>query len=189
MSRPVAGHAWGIVGIILVILLVVSLILSAFFCAFPWSMTTPRAHAQTTPQRDPMTLIYAVDDSTEARRQIEAGHAKLLEAWKTGNATLLASLYALDGAILEPGRPPVTGREAILQRMEEIFARDRMTEGTIATQDVFVLGEHAFATGTWKFSIGPKGKKARSRSGRFVDIWVREGVGRWMKWRDVGIPK
>lgn len=188
MSRSALPPAWGIAGLLIVLLLVVSLILSAFFCAFPWSMTARRAAAQTTVQRDPMTLIYAVDDSTEARRQIEAAHAKLLEAWKTGNAPLLASVYALDAAILEPGLPAVTGREAILRRMEEIFTTDRMAEGTIATRDVFVLGEHAFATGTWKFAIGPIGKKAKTRSGRFVDIWVREGAGRWMKWRDVGVP-
>jgi ketosteroid isomerase-like protein len=63
-----------------------------------------------------------------------------------------------------------------------------MVEGSIETRDVFVLGDNAFATGTWKFSIGPIGKKAKTRSGRFVDVWVREGTGRWMKWRDVGVP-
>lgn len=177
----------GAAGVLVALLLVLSLLLSAWYCAFPWSLATRRAEAQTPPQR-PMTLIYAVDDSTEARRQIESGNAKLLEAWKTGNAQLFASLYALDGALLEPGKPPVTGRDAILQRMEGIFARDRMAEGSIAIEDVFVLGEHAYATGTWKFAIGPIGKRAKSRSGRFVDIWVREGVGRWMKWRDVGVP-
>lgn len=135
-----------------------------------------------------MTIVYAVDDSTEARRQIEAGNARIVEAWKTGNAALFASVYSLDAALLEPGRPPITGKEAILRRMEGIFARDRMKEGAIVIQDVFVLGDHAYATGTWKFAIGPIGKRAKTRSGRFVDIWVREGAGRWMKWRDVGVP-
>jgi uncharacterized protein (TIGR02246 family) len=137
--------------------------------------------------RDPMTLVYAVDDSTEARRQIDAGNARILEAWKTGDAALFASVYALDAALLEPGHAPVSGKEAILQRMQGIFAKDRMKEGAIAIHDVFVLGDHAYATGTWKFSIGPIGKKAKTRSGRFVDVWVREGAGRWMKWRDVGV--
>jgi uncharacterized protein (TIGR02246 family) len=176
-------------GVLLVLLLVVSLILSTFFCAFPWSLATRRAGAQTTLQRDPMTLVYAVDDSTEARRQIDAAHARWIEAWKTGDARLFASLYALDAAILDPGRAPVSGREAIFEKMEGIFARDRMAEGTITTRDVFVLGDRAYATGSWKFSIGPAGKKTKTRTGRFVDIWVREGAGRWMKWRDVGVPE
>jgi len=178
-----------VTGVLLVLLLVVSLILSTFFCAFPWSLATRRAGAQTTLQRDPMTLVYAVDDSTEARRQIDAGNARCIEAWKTGDAPLYASMYALDAAVLEPGRPPVSGREAILERMKAIFSRDRMAQGTISTRDVFVLGDHAYATGTWKYSIGPIGKKAKTRTGRFVDIWVREGVGRWMKWRDVAVPE
>lgn len=135
-----------------------------------------------------MTLVFAVDDSTEARRQIEAGSARIVEAWKRGDAALFASVYALDAALLEPGRPPVTGREAILERMKGIFASDRMKEGEISIVDVFVLGDHAYATGRWKFAIGPIGKKAKTRSGRFVDVWVREGAGRWMKWRDVGVP-
>ena len=176
--------AWGTAGILLALLLILSLVLSALYCAFPWGMTARRAEAQP----DPMTLIYAVDDSTEARRQIEAGHARILEAWKTGNARLLASVYAFDAALLESGQPPISGRETILQRMEEIFAKDRMAEGSIEIQDVFVLADHAYATGTWKFAIGPIGKKAKTRSGRFVDIWVREGASRWMKWRDVGVP-
>jgi uncharacterized protein (TIGR02246 family) len=183
-----APFALGAAGVVVALLLIVSILLASLFCAFPWTMTTRKAGAQSPIQRDPMTLIYAVDDSTEARRQIEAGNARLIEAWKTGNAQLYASLYALDGALLEPGRAPVTGREAILGRMEEVFAKERMAEGSITTQDVYVLGDHAYATGKWKFAIGPIGKKAKTRSGRFVDIWVREGVGRWMKWRDVGLP-
>ena len=135
-----------------------------------------------------MTLIYAVDDSTEARRQIEVGNARILEAWKTGNAALFASVYAEDAALLEPGHAPVSGKEAILQRMQGVFAKDRLAEGSIAVHDVFVLGDHAYATGKWKFAIGPIGKKAKTRAGQFVDIWVREGAGRWMKWRDVGVP-
>ena len=178
--------AWGRAGFLLALVLILSLILSALFCAFPWSMTACRAEAQTA-NRDPMTLVYAVDDSTEARRQIEAGHAKLIEAWKRGDAQLFVSLYAFDAALLEPGRPPVSGREAILERMQGIFATDRMAEGSITTADVYVLGDLAYATGRWKFTIGPIGKKAKPRSGRFVDIWKREGAGRWMKWRDVGL--
>jgi uncharacterized protein (TIGR02246 family) len=179
----VRGVAW----LLLALLLIVSLVLSTLYCAFPWSLATRRAEAQPSPQRDPMTLIYAVDDSTEARTQIEAGNARIIEAWKTGNAKLFASVYAIDAAVLCPGQAPVSGREAILQRMEGIFAKDRMAEGSITVQDVFVLDDHAYATGKWKFAIGPIGKKAKTRSGRFVDIWVREGAGRWMKWRDVGI--
>jgi uncharacterized protein (TIGR02246 family) len=184
--RPTA--AWGVAGVLLALLLIVSIVLSAWYCAFPWSWTTPRAEAQSPPNRDPMTLVYAVDDSTEARRQIEAASARILHAWKTGDAALFASVYALDAAVLEPGHAPVSGKEAIRERMQGIFARDRMKEGSIAVQDVYVLGDHAYATGHWKFAIGPIGKKAKTRSGRFVDIWVREGAGRWMKWRDVGVP-
>ena len=192
--RPATGYngrvrlppVWGRAGILVALILIVSLILSALFCALPWTMAARRAQAQTA-NRDPMTLVYAVDDSTEARRQIEAGNAKLIEAWKTGDAQLFTSLYAFDAALLEPGRPPVSGREAILQRMEGIFAKDRMYEGSITTVDVYVLGDLAYATGRWKFAIGPIGKKAKTRSGRFVDIWKREGAGRWMKWRDVGL--
>ncbi len=35
----------GALGVVVALLVVVSLILSAFFCAFPWSMTVPRAGA------------------------------------------------------------------------------------------------------------------------------------------------
>jgi uncharacterized protein (TIGR02246 family) len=183
----------GAAGIALIILIVVSLILSALFCAFPWSMTIHRAAAQSAAlaqRRDPglMTLVYADDDSTEARKQIDAGNATFLQAWKYGSDELFASCFAEDGALLHHGRPPILGRDAIRAHMKEVFSRYRMTQGTIRTIDVFLLGTTAYETGTWKFAIGPIGKKAKMESGSYVEVWKLEGT-KWKMWRDIGVHK
>jgi len=48
--------------------------------------------------------------------------------------------------------------------MRDVFASVRMTEGTITTADVFLIGDTAYETGFWNFTIGPSGPRRRSRT-------------------------
>ncbi len=143
------------------------------------SAGAPRAFAAT-----------AASDSSAVRSAIDAGNASFISAWQTGDADLFASLFALDGAMLRPGGGLTVGRKNIRARMREVFARLRMTFGTIATTDVFVIGDTAYETGSWSFVIGPIGSTtAEPDSGQYVEIWKRDRAGEWSMWRDIGIPK
>ncbi len=131
----------------------------------------------------------AAADSVSVRRDVDAGNAQFVRAWKTGDAELFAGCFAEDGALLHQGRPAVVGRDKIRERMAKVFARYRMSDGEITTVDLFVLGDTAYETGRWKFAIGEiGGKPAAPDSGRFVEVWKRV-AGRWRMWRDIGVPE
>ncbi len=127
-------------------------------------------------------------DSASARLEVDAGNARFVKAWKTGDAELFAGCFAEDGALLHQGRPAVVGRDKIRDRMAKVFARYRMSDGEITTVDLFVLGDTAYETGRWRFAIGEiGGKPADPDSGRFVEVWKHTGEG-WRMWRDIGVP-
>ncbi|HEY7727881.1 MAG TPA: nuclear transport factor 2 family protein [Candidatus Eisenbacteria bacterium] len=127
-------------------------------------------------------------DSVRVRGFVDAGNADFIRAWMTGDADLFAGCFARDGALLHPGRPAVVGRDGIRERMNGVFAKYRMRAGEITTVDLFILGDTAYETGKWKFAIGPIGQPAAPDSGRYVEVWKREGDA-WRMWRDIGVPK
>lgn len=132
----------------------------------------------------------ASSDSAGVRTAIDAGNAAFLRAWQTGDADLFASLFATDGALLRPGGGLTVGRENIRARMKNVFSRVCMTFGTITTVDVFVIGNTAYETGQWTFTIGPRGSTtAEPDSGNYVEVWTRDKAGAWKMWRDIGVPK
>ena len=132
----------------------------------------------------------AATDSAAVRTAIDAGNAAFLRAWQTGDADLFASLFAPDGALLRPGGGLTVGRENIRARMKDVFSRVRMTYGTITTVDVFVIGNTAYETGIWNFTIGPLGSTtAEPDSGNYVEVWTKSKAGAWKMWRDIGVPK
>lgn len=130
----------------------------------------------------------AAADSIQVRTFVDEGNANFVRAWMTGDADLFAGCFAEDGALLHAGRPAVVGREKIRERMKSVFAKYRMTAGEILTIDVFILGDTAYETGKWKFAIGPVGQSAPADSGRYVEVWKREG-DIWRMWRDIGVPE
>ena len=128
-------------------------------------------------------------DSAAVRAAIDEGNAAFIRAWQTGDADLFASLFAEDGALLRPGGGLTVGRGNIESRMRDVFKRVRMTEGLITTADVFVIGDTAYETGTWNFTIGPIGSTtAEPDSGNYVEVWKRVAGGEWKMWRDMDSP-
>src|SRR5437879_1157523 len=97
------------------------------------------------PARPPLALLLlgamllppsaraSASDSAAARAAIDAGNAAFIRAWELGDSDLFASLFAEDGALLRAGGALTVGREGIRSRMREVFARVRMTMGTIKT--------------------------------------------------------
>jgi len=134
--------------------------------------------------------VARADDTADVRAAIDGGNSTFVRAWQTGDADLFAALFAPDGAMLHPGGDLTVGRDKIRDRMKDVFKRLRMTFGTITTVDVFVIGDTAYETGTWNFTIGPLGSTtAEPDSGNYVEIWKKDRAGAWKMWRDIGVPK
>lgn len=129
-------------------------------------------------------------DSAAVRAAIDAGNAAFIRAWQTGDADLFASLFAEDGAMLRPGGDLTVGRGNIRSRMRDVFKQVRMTDGTIVPTDVFLIGDTAYETGAWNFTIGPIGSTtSEPDSGSYIEIWKRDAAGAWKMWRDIGVPR
>ena len=138
----------------------------------------------------PCARAAAPADSALVRAAIDDGNAAFIRAWQTGDADLFASLFAADGALLRPGGGLTVGKEKIRARMRDVFGSVRMTEGTITTADVFLIGDTAYETGFWNFTIGPIGSTtSEPDSGHYVEIWKRDRAGAWKMWRDIGVPR
>jgi uncharacterized protein (TIGR02246 family) len=128
------------------------------------------------------------DDPGAVRKAVDAGNAGFLAAWKAGDAKAFAALFDEEGALLETGGTVVHGRDAIRRAMAETFEKIRMTEGTITTTDVFVMGDLAYETGRYRFAMKAPDKGPRTVSGRYVELWKRQADGSWRMYRDIGLP-
>lgn len=140
------------------------------------------------PRAEKARSAPAASDSTEVRRFVDDGNSDFIRAWMKGDADLFAGCFAADGALLYPGRSAIVGRDRIRDRMKAVFSKYRMTAGAISTIDLYVLGDTAYETGKWKFAIGPIGKPAEPDSGRYIEVWKREGKV-WKMWRDISVPE
>ena len=144
------------------------------------AVAAPAARAATPPR--------AADDSATVRRAIDSGNAGYIAGWTHADAKGFASNFAPDGAILTQTGRIIYGRDAIERRMTDVFKVERMSEGRIATTNVFILGDTAYETGRWWFTFVSDGK-SEPDSGRFVEVWKRQGKGAWKMWRDIGVPR
>jgi len=79
------------------------------------------------------------------------------------------------------------GREGIRSRMREVFARVRMTMGTIKTADVFMMGDTAYETGR---GTSPSVRSAPPPSNPIRAVrrgLEARGSGAWKIWRDIAL--
>jgi uncharacterized protein (TIGR02246 family) len=90
----------------------------------------------------------------------------------------IASLFTPDGEIAIRGRPPITGREAILKHLES-FKDHRVESEEITTDSIDVHGAFGHVTGRYRQRVRlPSGRRAEAR-GAYAADWHREPDGRW----------
>lgn len=100
-------------------------------------------------------------------RDYEAG-------WRAGDEEALAALFAEDGFVLQNGRPPVRGREAIRQAYADAQGPLRLRALAWAADDSvgYIIG--AFGSG-----------EGQADGGKFVLALRREPGGPWMIAADI----
>ena len=130
----------------------------------------------------------APDAKTTLRRAIDAGNALFLETRKRGDAAGFAALFAEDGALLGAGGEIVSGRKNIEEAMAGSMKSVRLTGGSITTVDVFPMGDLAYETGKYSFTLERAASAPRTVTGKYVEIWKRQPDGSWKMYRDIGLP-
>ena len=72
--------------------------------------------------------------------------------------------------------------------MASSMKKTRVTDGTITTIDVFPMGDLAYETGRYSFTLAGEGKATRTVTGKYVEVWKRQPDGGWKMFRDIGLP-
>jgi uncharacterized protein (TIGR02246 family) len=148
--------------------------------AVVFALASPLAAAEA-PAADP--ALAAV------RRAIDAGNAQWSEGWRRGDAAMVAALFAPDGVQLSGSGKIIKGPQQIAERQKEAMAgADPGVKVTVTSLNVWLDGDTAYETGTYKYEYTEKGKPGVDE-GRYVTTWRRQPDGAWKLTMDVGIPK
>jgi ketosteroid isomerase-like protein len=91
----------------------------------------------------------------------------------------IAAMFAEDGELVNPNRPPVRGRAAVRKFLAgfsdfHVISNVDLLEGTT------VDGDTAEQLGTYSQSVRSPGGKVFEAKGRFEIGWVRDSSGEWL---------
>ena len=102
------------------------------------------------------------------------------QAQTAGDAATLSDQYADDAVRLDPNAPMKMGKEAIHSALRAYFGQYR-DEAVDVAEDVRVIGDLAFARGTYKGKSTPKvpGAAVIEDKGKWVDVYQRQPDGSW----------
>ncbi|MCJ7550257.1 MAG: SgcJ/EcaC family oxidoreductase [Anaerolineae bacterium] len=101
-----------------------------------------------------------------------AANAGDLERW--------ISLWIDDAIQMPPGAPRRVGKAEIRRAMQLQFDHFDTRQMIIQPEEVRILGDRAYAHGTYEFEMAPKeGDKAKRYSGKFLDILAKQLDGSW----------
>ena len=118
-----------------------ALLLAAFFCAA--GITAP-IHAQTpAPAEAPLPSVVLPPALDRVLRDYE-------RAWRSGDASAVAALFAEDGYVLQSGRNPIRGRAAIANAYKgQAGGPLRLRAFAYATSDTsgYILGAYGYGEG------------------------------------------
>jgi uncharacterized protein (TIGR02246 family) len=136
------------------------------------------------------SLPNAKQAAGAARKAIETCYSRYLESAKREDPKGLASLYAVDGTLLQTSGKIIRGRADIQQYMENRFHElGVLMDGSIRVRDVFVLGGMVYETGTDTLTFGRDGQAGPTLAGQHVRVWKRARDGTWRIFRDLEVPK
>jgi ketosteroid isomerase-like protein len=91
----------------------------------------------------------------------------------------IAALFAPDGEMVNPKRPPVHGREAIGKFLAEYSDYKVLANADTATSTL-IDGDTAEQIGTYQQKVRSPGGKIFEASGRLEIEWVRGASGEWL---------
>lgn len=110
--------------------------------------------------------------STDALNELRAQY---MDHVNTGNAPMVAELYAEDALYMPSSGHYAAGPEAIRARAEEIAAAAPTL--TITPVETEISGDWAIERGTYSTEVTPEGGEVMSQSGRYLTLSRRQADG------------
>ena len=118
-------------------------------------------------------------DAAEATKVKEAFNECAVAA-RDGDLERWLSLWADDGKRMAPNAPASVGVEQIRAAIEPGFEFFTFEEFTINADEVQILGDQAYAHGTYGYSMMPKaGGDTIEDSGKFLTIFEKQADDSW----------
>ena len=128
----------------------------------------------------PSQPVAAVDTRAADEAAIRAADAAWTKAAESKDAAGTAAFYADNAALMAPGSPVTTGKDAILKGFTGM-----MTDKNFALKfgptkvEVSKSGDMAYELGDYSLSLSnPKGKPFTSKA-MYVVVWGKQADGSW----------
>ncbi len=139
-----------------------------FFQTFTFALLAGSLGAQTpqqapVPAADPLPSVTLPADLDRVLRDYE-------RAWRANDIAALVALFTEDGFVLQPGRPPARGREA-LRNVYRGQAGGMLKLRALAYASAYSVG---YIIGAYGYGDAP------GDQGKFTLTLRRAGDGRWM---------
>lgn len=124
----------------------------------------------------------------EAKEAIAKANAQWAAGWKQRDADKVAAIFDEDGVQLSSNGSVIKGRKQIAERQQKaMLSVEPGVDVTVTTTTVWVDGDTAYETGTYKYVYTEGGKQGKDE-GRYMTTWKRSVTGEWKLVMDVGFP-
>ncbi len=118
-------------------------------------------------------------DRAAEEAAIKQADEQFFAAVNAKNAAAAADAYSDDAVYMEPGSPPIAGKEAIRKHLEDFVKLPQLSVSGEAT-DIKFSDDGSVAYEAGKFSVGyadAKGKAVKE-DGKYLLVW-RKSDGKW----------
>lgn len=129
-------------------------------------------------------------DTAQIAAQLKQAEVKWNQAYAAHDAATLASAYADDAALANPGAPILTGIDAI-RKETAAFAADPNLQVQFASDRVQVAasGDLAYTRGHYTLTMtDPATSKPTNSSGNYLTVWQKQPDGTWKAVEDFITP-
>jgi ketosteroid isomerase-like protein len=117
-------------------------------------------------------------DTKIDRARVEARLQEYSELTLRMDPAGLASMYAPDGELVNPSRPPIRGRAAI-QKFLEGFSDFKVLSNSDLPGSTLIDGDTSEQLGTYHQKVRSPEGKLFEVSGRLEIAWVKDASGEW----------
>jgi uncharacterized protein (TIGR02246 family) len=101
-------------------------------------------------------------------------------AMNAGDMERWIALWVEDGIQMPPDAPRRVGKAEIRREMQPLFDLLDTSKMIIHTEEVRILGDRAYAHGSYEFEMSPTGGgETKGYSGKFLDVLEKQVDGSW----------
>jgi uncharacterized protein (TIGR02246 family) len=126
----------------------------------------------------------------DARAAIDKANSDWIPALEAHDAVRIAAAYADEGVFVMPDGSVVKGRDAVAQLYRDRFARmGTIVRGGIVQDGLTRQGSMIYEWGHADLELAHDGAAPTHSRGRYLTVWQKNAVGRWVITRNLSLPE